>query len=403
MYVASSKIVDLFACDFGSAHYSQQIFSVPIEFRAGPSRSAQKKFFSDPKSSDLQAPGHCIKKMPTERLLDLLKAPKLQWNKIIKRLRDYSTEDAEYVDPETKMTVVHCVLLKRQSQNFSHATCLDIVTHMLKINPKITTIQCKQHGYTPLLYASSTSRDLYSLTKDAEIVDILLKAGHPSTELCGEDKQSALALHIRSISRLQNGMFAETSNAKEAARREGPSTAVLKILVQHCSRKLLEQGLEALFACNTLSIMERFAKEEDHARCNIQRFGRQTRASLADYWIWEWALIILRGIHNRIYGNRKVPFYALHVASQITDCPTPFLTFAMRTCPSEVRAPDRTKLNLPIHNVASWKYNGEGENICRKSMSLTSLVAEYPASIDVKNKDGESPIELEKKSGFVVQ
>jgi hypothetical protein len=107
-------------------------------------------------------------------------------------------------------------------------------------------------------------------------------------------------------------------------------------------------------------------------------------------------------VHDRMCGTDQALFQALHVASQITDCPTPFLALAMRSSPGETRTPDRTTLNMPLHSVASWQLPEGTSSLCRKSMAVRTLESEYPEALKAKNKRKKTPMDLEEESGSFV-
>jgi hypothetical protein len=270
---------------------------------------------------------------------------------------------------------------------------LSTVQVLLSENPEATAVRCRKLGYTPLHYAVSTplpedKDDLRTvLEEDAAICKLLLQANQHAFRLRTADGICPMSLHIMAVSRIQSVMFPDQT---------APSKAALRALIKFSDRIILEEALHTLYRCNTSVIMQRFAAEERRAARNVQQFGRQTTASIADFWVWEWAFTILEGIHYKTSSKDKssrAPFHALHTAAQVKDCPTPFLLFALRAYASETRVPDPKTGNLPLHHVAAWKTDKGSTS--RKDMSLTSLVAEFPASINRKNKQGKTPVQLE--------
>lgn len=328
-----------------------------------------------------------------------------QWNELSARLRQHPSE-ASQVDPSTNFTVLHHAIINRSVP--CSPDYLSFLKHLLKLHPEATLVRCHERGYTPLAYAvSSVGSPDADEDQGAEVVKLLLDSNKGSLEIFDRDGLSQLDIHIKAVSRL---VFTSTTGlvAQQQSTTTPPvSSTILELLAAQSDQKQLEAALETLYACNTLTVMERYAKEEARAHENIRHFGRQTRASdkVDAFWVWEWVLILLEAIHNRIHSTEKItappPFHALHVASQITDCPPPFLLLAMRVSPSEVRTADRNQHNLPLHQVASWQIE-KGGSLCRKSMTLTSVLHEYPAAMDEKNNAGKTPMDLETESKSII-
>jgi ankyrin repeat protein len=332
------------------------------------------------------------------KLFELLQEEKPKWEEISQRLKEHPEEALISVDNQTdsstsnNLTALHHAVIKgKHPYSPEYLTVLKI---LLQLNGGATTVQCDKNGYTPLAYACSVDLLEGHLEDNAKVIEMLLKADNKEAlGITCKEGLTPLALHIRSISRQR---FLKDKS------EEIPSTAVLKILAEGSSRQTLEDALETLYACNTSTIMQRFVEEEARARRNIKLFGRQTRAGATDFWVWAWALVILRSVHDRIYGTDQALFQALHIASQITDCPTPFLALAMRSSPGETRTPDRTTLNMPLHSVASWQLPEGTSSLCRKSMAVRTLESEYPAALKAKNKRKKTPMDLEEESGSFV-
>lgn len=324
------------------------------------------------------------------RLLDYIQAE--DWEAIRKRLKTHPLE-ARRVDPSTGWTPLHYATTIKSLQSTS------LVTKLAFMYPAALNMRCNKHGYTPLaLLCHSKDVSPEALEHDADLARIIL--GNNTKKPINKTSKNGhkpLILHILAMSRLKMGATLKQSTAES-------SIPVLRALVEYSTKTDLEIALEKLFACNTFLIMQRFAQEEACARRNIRNFGRQTRPSslLQDFWVWEWALVILEGIHDR---RRQLddslatePFHPLHVASQVTDCPTPFLTFAMRAFPTKMRSPDRQDLNLPLHSVAGWSLE-QDSSLCRKSMIFTSMAMEYPDALQTKNRSGLTPRDILPLSG----
>lgn len=327
----------------------------------------------------------------TPKLFELLQAEKPNWEEISQRLKEHP-EEALSVDPSTdNLTALHHAV-KNRKHPYS-PELFTVLKVLLQLNGRATTVQCDNKGFTPLAYACSVDLVDDHLKDNAKVIEMLLKKdNNEAPGITCKEGLTPLSLHIRSVSRQK---FLQDQSRM-------PSTAVLKILAESSSRQTLEDALEILYACNTTTVMQRFVEEEARARRNIKLFGRQTRAGATEFWVWDWALMILRCVHDRIYGTDQALFQALHVASQITDCPTPFLALAMRSSPGEIRTPDRTTLNMPLHSVASWQLEEDTTSLCRKSIAVRSLETEYPAALEATNKRKKTPSDLEEESGSFV-
>lgn len=166
----------------------------------------------------------------------------------------------------------------------------------------------------------------------------------------------------------------------------------------------LESALETLYSCNTSTIMTTLMEEETRASRRIHSESPEpsnTPSELDGFWVWDFALVLLKCIHQRLTGPAEPPFQVLDVMSQIKDCPPAFLMLAMRAFPDQLSSPDGALLNLPLHNVASWSLEDE-DPLCRKSMAVTSMSSAYPEALKIQNKRNKTPADLEEKSGSFV-
>jgi hypothetical protein len=333
----------------------------------------------------------------TAKLFELLQAEKPKWEEISQRLEEHPEEalsvNTDHPSTDNRTALHHAAIMRRKHPYAPEF--YTVLKVLLQLNGGATTVQCDSNGYTPLAYACSVDLVDGHLEDNAKVIAMLLKEdNNEALNITCKEGLTPLALHIRSISRQRY--------LKDQSTCRMPSTAVLQILAESSSRQTLEDALETLYACNTSTVMQRFVEEEARARRNVKLFGRQTRAGATDFWVWDWALLILRCVHDRMYGTDQALFQALHVASQITDCPTPFLALAMRSSPGETRTPDRTTLNMPLHSVASWQLPEGTSSLCRKSMAVRTLESEYPAALEAKNKRKKTPMDLEEESGSFV-
>jgi hypothetical protein len=355
-----------------------------------------------------------------DKVLPLLNVKTPEWGKALQVIREDDETSALAVDPPTGKTALHCAAAAGATGVHETKQRRTVIETLLRRHPEVTSLRCQEKGYTPLAYAVHTI-DIDVIDEDAEVVKALLNANPAAMRLKTDTfgALSPISLHIHSVSHLQQHFpsFA--------------STSVLQVLISHSDLSQLEHALETIYACNTVSIMERFTKEEQLHVNNVRQFGRHATREpdgLVDFWVWDWVLCILKGIHQKRNSQRSVlqsipkgkkgstsnatmpvravskktpPFHALHTMSQITDCPIPFLLMAIRAYPSQVRVADpHNGNNLPLHAVASWQPK---QSSCRKSMILTSLVAVYPRAVHAKNKYGKNPVELEAASGSVIE
>lgn len=197
--------------------------------------------------------------------------------------------------------------------------------------------------------------------------------------------------------------------------------SILKaILEEENSTTGLAKVLDTLFECNSLAVLEQVSLEEAQALVMRVRARRQALSSVvnlqpasgstsfANFWVWEWALMLFEADYSRRYGSSTVtssdlstaapPFYALHVAVQVKDCPIPFIILAMRAYPEQVQKVDERTGNLPLHFVSAWDVS-DPSTVSRKSMALNVLVSEYLQAGRVRNQRGKTPMSLALESG----
>jgi len=328
---------------------------------------------------------------------------------------------------------------------------LRVIKKLVRAHPRAIFMRDTIQGYTPLAYACCAyALDLVTLTEDAQIVEVLLDAAGshvcsipiPVSTIRGGAAAAAavssmstttrrdcspLCLHILTVSFLASCTSTLTSSSCSTTGPASITTAVLEALAAHATRAALEQALETLYVCNTHTILQMVAHADARARRNKLRFGRQTSSTVDhDCWIWDWVLTLLRFIHKcncRRQGHQiRRPFQAMHVAAQVTDCPTPFVSLAMRAFPAQVRAMDQATLQLPHHMVASWYLNDGNygdldasshgilgqdggatpRSTCRQALAMSALTTEFPTALEMKNKSGQTPVELLKLSAAAV-
>jgi hypothetical protein len=354
--------------------------------------------------------------MPGERpkLFELLASEWPEWDTIAVHLRD-NPDDASYIDQETQQTALHLALackiskartLSRRvrgnlaggARSSSSEQRRRVIKTLLALNPEATTVRCRSLGYTPLALACrSTCLDV--LAEDAKVIRSLILANQRSVNVSCSLGLTPMLIHIKSVSRLK---FGEAARAQKETSRPSPNdngkiddddksrsheikgifasfTAILDMLARYSSQSQLEQALEMACQCNSLLILNLLSQEEANARRDMILFGlkeARTSSSLAGVWIWEWLLVVLRHVSNRL-GNKPRSylgaFYPLHVAWQ-TECPPSVLLLCLRAFPQDARAVlDLANLALSHSQIVSWTSDlPSGEQFSEPAASTTN-------------------------------
>jgi hypothetical protein len=330
------------------------------------------------------------------------------WVKVVQRVTKEPSE-AKYVCPNTKLTCLHVAVRARKTLNPSSR--IAAIRALLEAYPEATTLQDSEFEQTPLAYACLVD-DMKSLDDDSEAVRLMVELNPKSSQLTSKHGYSPLELHIMAMSRLKRrGDALGIRRSKKGAR---DATFILKALLKgEHTTTTIAKALDTLFECNSLAVLEQVALEDSLAstlRLRARRRARMSGASVentidgttnfANFWVWQWALILLEADYTRRYVNisPSPPFLAMHAAAQVKDCPLPFLSLAMRAYPSQVRQVDERTGNLPLHFVAAWDVS-DPSTISRKSMALNSLLSEYPQAGSVRNRRGKTPMSLSLESG----
>lgn len=332
------------------------------------------------------------------------------WVKVVQRATNEPSE-AQYVSPTTKLTCLHLAVKARKTS--SPSSRIAAIRALLEAYPEAATLQDAEFEHTPLAYACLAD-DMTSLEEDAEVTRLVVELNPKSLRVLSKHGYSPLELHIMAMSRLKrrgDAMGIRRSKSKGSTR--DATTSILKALLkEEHSTTSIAKALDTLFECNSLAVLEQVALEESLAATRRLRARRQARSSggsiqtingttnFANFWVWQWVLIILEADHTRRYANTTFspPFLAMHAAAQTKDCPLPFLSLAMRAYPAQVRQVDGRTGNLPLHFVAAWDVS-DPSTISRKSMALNSLLTEYPQAGSVRNKRGKTPMSLSLESG----
>lgn len=336
------------------------------------------------------------------------------WNKVLQRVTE-KPEECKYVDPNSRYTPLHVVVLGRGSPNPSGR--LSAVRAILVANPDAAKVQDDSDGLTPLHLACMIQDDApEKIEEDLAVVRLILELFPKALNVTSRDGYSPLDVHIISMSKQKRQGDMSSFRRPRKGARAGTSTAILNTLLEEDLGGGLARPLDLLFECNSLAVLEQLALEEAQASSTRLRCRRQARTSgtssaticpapstnFSNFWVWEWALILFKSDYRRRNGNSNrgpmSPFSALHVAAQVKDCPIPFLMLAMRAYPNQVRTPDDSNGNLPLHTIAGWETT-DPSSISRKSMALSALVSEYPQATKTRNKSGKTPLSLALETG----
>ncbi len=352
---------------------------------------------------------------PAPNAVELYKfAADHNWNKVLQRVAE-KPEECTYVDQNSRYTPLHVVALGRGSPNPSGR--LSAVRAILVANPDYAKIQDDSNGLTPLHLACMTQDDgPERIEEDVAVVRLILELSPKALNVMSRDGYSPLDVHIIYMSKQKRQGDMSSFRRPRKGARVGTSTSILSTLLEEDFVGGLARPMDLLFECNSLAVLEQIALEEAQASSSKLRGRRQARSNgtslsavspspstnFANFWVWEWALIMLKFDYRRRAGNNNrsplPPFSALHAAAHIKDCPIPFLMLAIRAFPNQVRTPDDSNGNLPLHTIAGWETT-DPSSISRKSMALSVLVTEYSEATKIRNRSGKTPLSLALETG----
>ena len=371
-------------------------------------------------------------------------------------------DQAQYVHPETKLTPLHlAVMLDRDSNSASSrdATQIEVIKTLLTINPNAASAQCDCRGFTPLMYAC-IAQNQNSISTAATIVKLLLEYNPACIDKVSKEGQSALDIHIITMSRLQQQLqWEQNSTHKSTDKRANTTsfsnrcTAVLKALTEFKGAEQyysIPKALDLLYSCNALSVGELITQEEtrqimsvtnlkigqDHSAQGAKTLWNEicevfcapgTKMSQTNHgrgWLWEFVLTMLRSYHACTYRSKSLdsfipPFNAVHTASRINDFPLAFYMLLLKAYPNQVTtrlgnqkvdkiskkeirdgaSHDKNSGDggLPLHVVAGWETSDA--MVARKSMTLSQLLYEYPAGASIKNHQHQTPLSIALETG----
>lgn len=334
------------------------------------------------------------------------------WSMVMQRASSHP-EEADYIDPNSKCCALHAAVIGRETSNPGGR--MSAIGALLMANPDSGVLTNEENGFTPLHYACLIEDDSpNSLEEEHAVVRLLLEHCAKAANVLSREGYAPLDVHIIAMSRLKRRGDMGTFRRAKKSQKAAAATAIMKALLDEDLNGGLARPLDLLFECNSLAVLEQVALEEAQASSSKLRARRQARSTggsvasayssgstnFTNFWVWEWALILLKSEHNRKFRHYKPipPFNVMHTAAQVKDCPLPFLMLSMRAFPNQVRAPDAFTGNLPLHTVAGWE-TSDPSSISRKSMALSALVSEYPQATKVRNKSGKTPLSLALETG----
>mmetsp|Transcript_19110 Transcript_19110/g.21860 ORF Transcript_19110/g.21860 Transcript_19110/m.21860 type:complete len:370 (+) Transcript_19110:117-1226(+) len=338
-------------------------------------------------------------------------AAEKNWIKLLKRVAE-KPEECKYIDPASKYTPLHLIVLGRDSSN--PAGRLSAVQAILSAYPDSAEAQDENDGLTPLHLACMIENDtLEKNEEDNAVVQLILEESPEAIDILSHEGYSPLDIHIISMSRLKkkDGNFRRSRKGNKSP----IPNVILKSLLEEDILGGMAKPLDLLFECNKMALLQLMADEEAQASTLKLRARRQVRSNGADlasafpppstiyqiFWVWEWILFLLKNDHSHKTAQLqhfKQPFTAVHSACQVKDCPIVMLILTIRAYPHQVRMQDDSNGNLPLHMVAGWE-TLDPSSISRKSMALSVLVSEYPHASKVRNKAGKTPLSLALETG----
>eukprot|EP00934_Nitzschia_sp_Nitz4_P000632 Nitzschia sp. Nitz4//scaffold44_size153857//75247//76371//NITZ4_002725-RA/size153857-processed-gene-0.125-mRNA-1//1//CDS//3329552169//632//frame0 len=326
-----------------------------------------------------------------------------------------SSEEAQFIHPETGLTPLHLAVMSRDSSS----VCLDVIESLLETDLSATEEVCTRHGFTPLMYACQT-KDLACLESDARIVSLLMEYNVDAFSWSSLEGHSTLDIHILAMSALESIQTPSTTTTSSSA--NVPCTSVLRVLLGDRNvGVLLPRTLDFLLSCNSLEVLERVALVESRAFMAQLAERRQARGPSGtnpnatnpaktrnamkqhppSFWVWEFVVEFLRCEHEHTFAGVEPmpPFDALHTACQMDDFPPAFLMLCKHAYPEQVSRSSLVHGGHAVHAVASWDVVGCRSKACRKSIALTELLTDHPASARARNDQGKTPLTLAIESG----
>ena len=337
-------------------------------------------------------------------------ARRCHWEKVAEELRLFP-RDAKCVDEDDGTTALHLAVMSRSNPSVRDGVLgnlkpapIELIEQLVIACPEAAITRCGSKKYTPLTYACLVLHQGYHMADSAEMVRILLNHAPQCAYCFTDDGFSALDVHILSFSRFQK---ANDGNHKNVFDGGNLSTAVLQALLTEKPdlaearpyKNKFRGPIELLYRSN-LEEFKYIRNGDGRLREFIDKSSHSTSDS--DWWAWKWVALILKFAPRPADQTRtEGPFLALHAAASLVGCPLPVLSIAAHTYPQQLVEPDSkgTLGNLPLHEVCSWVcdkeiISGDPFSMRRKAMAIQCLLEEYPKAAKIKNKMGETPLQL---------
>lgn len=344
-------------------------------------------------------------------------AAEREWSKVVQRIAE-KPEECKYVEPASKLTPLHLIVLGRDSKSSSGR--LSAVRSILSTFPEAATMQNEKDGLTPLHFACMVESDApEKLEEDYGVIQLMLDKSPNAVDILSNEGHSPLESFIITMSRLKKEI--KTEGEKDSVGRDkegnnfGSSTKILKALLEKARSDSTARWLDVLFECASSALLEQIALEEAEASSSKLCARRQARSKGIDTttalpapstkfltsWVWEWLVIILKAGDMKTGADSnqsEKPFMVVHSACQVKDCSIGLLMLIVRAYPNQVRIEDETTGDFPLHMVAGWE-TLDPTSISRKSMALSVLISEYPDATKIRNKSGKTPLSLALETG----
>jgi hypothetical protein len=379
-------------------------------------------------------------------------ARKGKWEEVQELIAESTWEDLSYTYKKDGTTALHLAVMSRtgyinsftRNNSSSHhannndgdvltaerkrnAAPLGVIEELLKRAPYQGKLRCTLNGYTPMTYACLVCNDEFSTEEAAAVVRLFIQYCPESVHVLTEDGLSPVDIHIVSYSHHHR-------NKEEALGLGNTSTAVLRTLLNHSpelanlrlkrdghnsnSPEYVDGPLELLYKCNasafSKAVLDEVYNSDDEGTIESDYTLPEKRQQVMDtvktWWIWTWAVLILKYGSKANNKKRGARFSAVHTAANQVGVPTPILSICLYAFPRQIKKPieDKTDLgNLPLHAVCSWPCHhdniavGSGDALVssRKVTAINRILEEYPLALKINNSQGESALELALKSG----
>mmetsp|Transcript_8906 Transcript_8906/g.22471 ORF Transcript_8906/g.22471 Transcript_8906/m.22471 type:complete len:847 (+) Transcript_8906:177-2717(+) len=298
----------------------------------------------------------------------------------------------------------------------SNMASLSVIEDLLRISPQLAEIKCTLNGYTPLTYACLVCNATYNTEDCAAMARLFLKYSPSSINVFSREGLSPVDVHIVSYSH-------HHKNKEDASARGRTSTSVLRTLLQHSPELAnlrsngdrVEGPIELLYKCNATAfsqaVMDEVYESDDDGTVRSDYTIPERRQRVVDtvtkWWIWSWAVMILK--YGSLTKNKKKGsrFAAVHTASMQVGVPTPILSITIYAFPRQIKLPIETADeagNLPLHAVCSWPCHMGVQKTApndvdpmvpiRKALAISRVLDEFPFAVKFSNKRGETALEL---------